>query len=75
MLLNKKEAAKYLGISVECLDKHKDSGKLSYIRIGDRCLWNTTLLDEFVNNCIIHATETTTRRESLSVAKTAGGAA
>jgi len=75
MLLNKKDAAHYLGISVETLDKYKDSGKLSYIRIGDRCLWNTTLLEEFVNNCIIRATTETTHRESLTVAKTAGGAA
>jgi excisionase family DNA binding protein len=74
MLLNKKAAAQYLGISVETLDKYKDSGKLSYVKIGDRVLWTTDLLDAFIQTCIISATESTTRRESLAVSK-AGGAA
>ena len=74
MLLSKKQASKYLGISVESLDRYKDRGKLGFVRIGKRCLWTTDLLDEFISKCTVLPTGTPTDKEQQSIARALGGA-
>ena len=73
MLLNKKEAAHYLGISIETLDRYKAQGKLGFVKIGDRCLWTTALLDELIVSCTIPAVNLPSDREKNEIAKRAAG--
>lgn len=72
MLLDKKNASKYLGVSIETLDRYKDSGKLGFIRIGKRCLWTTALLNDFVEKCTIPASKLPSEREKLEVVRAGG---
>ena len=75
MLLNKKSAAEYLGISIESLDKRKDNGQLGFVLIGRRVLFTQALLDQFVEKCVINATKPPSRKESLTIVnRNEGGA-
>ena len=73
MLLNKKQAASYCGVSQETIDRYKTKGKLGFIQIGKRCLWTRELLDEFISNCTIPAVVMPSNREKLEITKRAVG--
>jgi excisionase family DNA binding protein len=63
MVFNKKEAARYLRISTETLDRYKDSGRLGYTRIGKRIVFRQFELDQFLENLTIPAKDPPTLRE------------
>ena len=55
-LFDRKEAAKYLRISVETLDRHRKSGKLRFLKIGDRILLRESDLIAFSETCLVPVT-------------------
>jgi excisionase family DNA binding protein len=55
MVFDKKQAAAYLRISVETVDKFRETGKLSYCKIGDRVVFRQEHLDEFLDAVTIPA--------------------
>jgi excisionase family DNA binding protein len=57
-IFNKKEAAGYLKISVECLDANKDRGKLTYAKIGKRVVFRQIDLDKFLERLLVPAIDT-----------------
>ena len=63
MAFNKKQAAAYCGISVETLDKYRDSGKLGFTRIGKRIVFRQIELDQFLASLTIPAKTPPTLRE------------
>lgn len=69
MLLDKRDAANFLKISIESLDKYRAQGKIAFVKIGDRVLFTQNQLDEFVDNCVVLAKEPPSRREALAVVK------
>jgi excisionase family DNA binding protein len=70
-IFNKRQAAAYCGISVETLDRFKDSGKLGFTKIGKRVLFRETELDDFLASLTIPATQPPTLREQQQAASTA----
>lgn len=50
MLLNRAQAAEYLGISVRSLDRRAHEGRIPYIsdRPGARVLYSTDALDRYI---------------------------
>jgi len=72
-ILNKKEAAKFLRISEETLDKYLIGGKLTCRKIGRRVVFLKRDLFNFLDLCAIPATVIPTSREKLEMAKAIGG--
>jgi excisionase family DNA binding protein len=62
-VFNKRQAAAYCGVSVETLDKYKDSGRLGFTKIGKRILFRQIELDQFLENLTIPAKAPPTLRE------------
>lgn len=52
-LLSRKEAAEYLGLSLERLDDARREGKIAYIQYVDngRVFFTETALEEFIARC------------------------
>jgi excisionase family DNA binding protein len=70
-VFNKKQAAAYCGISIETLDRYKDSGKLGFTQIGRRVVFRERELDQFLDSLTIPATTTPTLRERQIAASAA----
>ena len=49
ILLNKKQAAKELGISVNGLDNLRHDGEIKFITIGNRVKFNASDIAKFIN--------------------------
>ncbi len=49
LLLSRKEAAKVLGISVSTLDREKHDGKIPFVQMRGRVLFNPVKLKELTN--------------------------
>jgi excisionase family DNA binding protein len=62
-VFSKREAAKYCGVSVETLDKYKDTGKLGFTRIGKRVVFRQIELDQFLENLTVPAKAPPSLRE------------
>ena len=52
-IFNRREAAKFLGISVESIDRNRKSGKLRFRKVGDRVLILESDLVIFLDSCLI----------------------
>jgi excisionase family DNA binding protein len=63
MVYSKKQAAAYCGISVETLDRYKDSGRLGFTRIGKRIVFRQFELDQFLENLTVPAKTPPSLRE------------
>jgi excisionase family DNA binding protein len=63
MVFNKKSAAEYCGISIETLDRFKDSGRLGFTRIGKRVVFRQIELDQFLAALTVPAKTVPTLRE------------
>jgi excisionase family DNA binding protein len=63
MVFNKQQAAQYCGVSVETLDRFKDQGKLSFVKIGKRCVFRQIQLDQFLDSFTVPAKTPPTLRE------------
>jgi predicted site-specific integrase-resolvase len=54
-LINKKDAAKILGISIVTLDRLRKSGKLSYRKIGSFIKFTPGDIDEFIKKSVVNS--------------------
>ena len=72
---NKKEAAEYLKISTETLDRYKKAGKVPCRQIGRRVVYTESDLLAFLDACAVPAVASPTSREKLEMAKRADGGA
>jgi len=52
-LFSRLEAAEYLGISTETIDRYRKNGKLPYRKIGDRIVLTESDLTTFLENCAV----------------------
>jgi excisionase family DNA binding protein len=62
-VFNKREAAQYLRVSIETLDRYKDQHKLGFTQIGRRVVFRQLELDQFLADLTIPATTPPTLRE------------
>jgi excisionase family DNA binding protein len=62
-VFNKREAAQYLRVSVETVDRFRDQGKLAFSKIGKRVIFTQKHLDEFIDALTIPAQKLPTLRE------------
>jgi excisionase family DNA binding protein len=60
LLLNRKEAASLLSVSIQSIDKLVHRGELRYVRVGTRLLIPPQALHEFTNKRV--SPETSKRR-------------
>jgi excisionase family DNA binding protein len=67
-VFNKKEAAQYLRISVETLDRYKDRQKLGFTKIGKRVVFRQLELDKFLESLTVPAKEPPTLRKQQMAA-------
>jgi excisionase family DNA binding protein len=72
-VFNKRNAAKFLGVSTETIDRYRKKGKLPYHQIGDRVVFTENDLIAFLEACAVPATASPTDREKLEMAKVIGG--
>jgi excisionase family DNA binding protein len=70
-VFNKKQAAAYCGISIETLDRFKDTQKLGYTKVGKRVLFRQTELDQFLESLTIPAKTPPSLREQQIAASAA----
>jgi excisionase family DNA binding protein len=63
MIFNKSEAATYCRVSIETLDRYKDTGRLGYTKIGKRIVFRQIELDQFLESLTIPAKEPLSFRE------------
>ena len=54
-IFNRKEAAEFLGVSLETIDRKRKSGELSFRKIGDRVVLTEDDLITLIENCKISA--------------------